>query len=1098
MIARVIEFSARFRFLVIALVLSCAVYGWWSMTHVVLDAIPDLSETQVIIYSRWDRSPDVIEDQVTYPIVTALLGAPKVKAVRGFSDFGYSFVYVIYEESTDIYWARTRTLEYLSRASQQLPSGVKTELGPDATGLGWVYQYALVDKSGKQNPAQLRSLQDWYLRYHLASVPGVAEVAPVGGFGKQYQVNVDPNKLLAFNVSINKVIEAVRGSNSESGGRMIEVGGAEYMVRGRGYTKSVEDLENVVVASSPEGASVRVRDVGQVVIGPDLRRGAFDLDGDGETVSGIVIMRQGENALDVIGRVKEKLRQIQSGLPAGVSIVPVYDRSEVIRNSISTLRSTVIEVVIVVSLVILLFLWHIPSALIPIITIPVTLLISFIPFHELGISANILSLGGLAIAIGAMVDASIVLVEQVHKKLEGWQRAGSSGDYKEAIIVALKEVGGPGFFALLVIAVSFIPVLALESQEGKLFRPLAWSKSLAMLVAAVLAITLDPALRLLFTRMSRFNFQPAWLCRFANAVLVGRIHAEEANPVSRYLIRWYEPVCRWALGAKWKVLAAVCFLFAATVPAFISLGSEFMPPLYEETLFFMPSTAPGISIGEAQRMLQVTDRVLKQFPEVARVGGKAGRAETATDPAPLSMLETVISLKPRKQWRHIDTWYSSWSPEWLKPLFRIVSHDTISPEQLVALMNHALQVPGLSNAWTMPIRGRIDMISTGIRTPVGIKIQGDNLETIQELGKQVEMLLRPLKGTRTVFAERSAEGFFLDFDWNREALGRYGLTIADAQVAVQNAIGGENVTTTVEGRARYPVNVRYMRDFRSDVNALRSVLVSAGDGRQIPLSEIAEIKTSSGPGMIRDEGGLLTGYVYIDLEGRDPGGYVAEAKSLLDAKMKLPPGFSLVWSGSFEAIERMNRRMQLIVPVTIALILILLLLNTRSVVGTVIVSLAVPLSAIGAVWLLYFLGYNMSIGVWVGIIALMGLDASNGVFMLLYLDLACDAARTAGVLSSPAQLRAAILQGAVKRIRPKVMTVGAAFLGLVPLLWATGTGSDVMKRIAAPIVGGVLTSFLLELVVYPVVYELWKLRSLRQEQVLAHALTEVAVETWVP
>jgi len=1078
MIGRLIDFSARNRFLVLAIVFAAAIYGWWSMNHVVIDAIPDLSETQVIIYSRWDRSPDLIEDQVTYPIVTALLGAPKVKAVRGISDFGYSFVYVVYEEGTDLYWARTRTLEYLSRASQQLPAGVKTELGPDATGLGWVYQYALVDKSGTHDLAELRSVQDWYLRYHLASVPGVAEVATVGGYGKQYQVSIDPNKLIALNVSINKVVDAVRDSNSESGGRMIEVGGAEYMIRGRGYLKSLDDLGNVVVSSTPDGSNIRIRDVGQVSFVPDLRRGAFDLDGNGETVSGIVIMRQGENALNVISRVKERLSQIKGGLPAGVAVEPVYDRSDVIKNSVGTLRSTVFEVVVVVSLVILLFLWHVPSAIIPIITIPVTLLIAFVPFQALGISANIMSLGGLAIAIGAMVDASIVLVEQVHKKLEEWQNSGRSGDYREAIIAAIREVGGPGFFALLVIAVSFIPVLALESQEGKLFRPLAWSKTLAMLVAAVLAVTLDPALRLLFTRLAAYDFKPAWLCRLANVVLVGRIHDEERNPVSRFLIRIYEPVCRRALLAKRKVLAGVGVLLLVTVPLYFSLGSEFMPPLYEETLFYMPSTAPGISIAEAQHLLQATNQVLRQFPEVAHVGGKAGRAETATDPAPLSMLETVVTLKPRAQWRKVDTWYSAWDPNWLKPALRVFSSDTMSPDQLIAQMDAALRIPGLSNAWTMPIRGRIDMISTGIRTPVGLKIQGDNAAVIEGVGKEVEAVLRPLKGPRSVFAERSAEGFFVDFDWDREALARYGLTVANAQVAVLNAIGGENVTTTVDGRARYPVNVRYMRDFRSDLGALRNVLVSAGDGRQVPLSEIAVVKSNTGPGMIRDEGGLITGYVYVDLDGRDAGGYVREARKVLNDRVHLPPGVSIIWSGSWEAIERMNQRMLLIVPGTLGLILILLLINTRSIVKTLIVSLSVPFSAVGAIWLLSLLGYNMSMGVWVGIIALLGIDASNGVFMLLYLDLACDAARSAGQLSTPEQLRSAILQGAVKRIRPKVMTVSSAFIGLVPLLWATGTGSDVMKRIAAPVVGGVFTSFLLELVVYPVIYELWKNRTL--------------------
>jgi Cu(I)/Ag(I) efflux system membrane protein CusA/SilA len=1074
MISRIIEFSARNRFIVLTLVAAAGAWGWWSMNNVALDAIPDLSDTQVIVYSRWDRSPDVVEDQVTYPIVTAMLGAPKVKAVRGFSDFGYSFVYVIFEDGTDIYWARTRTLEYLSSVLQSLPQGAKTELGPDATGLGWVYQYVLEDTSGRHSLADLRSLQDWYLRYHLKAVPGVAEVAPIGGFGKQYQVNVDPNRLQAYAIPINKVVEAIRGSNNETGGRMIELGGAEYMVRGRGYARSVADLENVVVSASDNGTPIRVRDIGQVALGPDLRRGVSDLDGAGEAVSGIIVMRQGENALEVIDRVKEKIRQIQPGLPQGVRIVAVYDRSQLIRNSIDTLKSTVIEVIITVSLVVLLFLWHIPSALIPMITIPLAVLISFIPFRAMGITANIMSLGGIAIAIGAMVDAAIVVVEQAHKKLEVWEASGRRGDYREVIIEAVKEVGGPSFFALLVIAVSFIPVLALEAQEGRLFKPLAYTKTLGMIVAAVLAITLDPALRLSFTHLRNFSFRPRWLSRTANAVLVGRVRSEDGHPISRLLIGLYEPACRWSLRHKWAVMVTAAALFAVTVPVFLALGSEFMPPLYEEALFYMPSTMPGISIGEAQHVLQITDRLIKQFPEVDRVLGKAGRAETSTDPAPLSMIETVITLKPRSQWRKVATWYSSWAPEWLKPLFRHFTPDTISPEQLVEQLNAALKLPGVSNAWTMPIKARIDMLSTGLRTPVGLKIHGDDLEKIEEIGSQFEAVLAPVKGTRSVFAERTAEGYFLDFEWNREALARYGLTIDEAQAAVQNAIGGENITTTVEGRARYPVNVRYMRDFRSDLAALGRVLVPAGGSRQIPLSELAEIRPASGPGMIRDEGGLLTGYVYVDVAGRDPGSYVREAQEIVRQKVKLPPGFAITWSGQYEAMERVNKRLLLVLPGTGFLILLLLYLNTRSVVKTLIVVLAVPCSAIGAVWFLYLLGYNMSVGVWVGMIALLGVDAETGVFMLLYLDLAYHQARKEGRLRTLAELREAIVQGAVKRIRPKFMTVGTDFVGLVPILWATGTGSDVMKRIAAPLIGGVFTSFLLELLVYPAIYEVWR------------------------
>ncbi len=1074
MIERIIDFCARNRVIVLTLVAVAAIYGWWSMNHVALDAIPDLSDTQVIVYSRWDRSPDIVEDQITYPIVAAMLGAPKVKAVRGFSDFGYSFVYVIFEDGTDIYWARTRTLEYLSGVLQTLPQGSKTELGPDATGLGWIYQYVLEDKSGKHNLAELRSLQDWYLRYHLRSVPGVAEVAPIGGFGKQYQVNVDPNRLQAYNIPINKVVDAVRGSNSETGGRMIELGGAEYMVRGRGYAKSVSDIESVVVAASENGTPIRVKDIGQVSLGPDIRRGVSDLDGTGEAVSGIIVMRQGENALDVIDRVKDKIRQIEPGLPEGVKIVPVYDRSQLIHNSIDTLKSTVIEVIITVSLVVLLFLWHIPSAAIPVITIPIAVLIAFIPFRGMGITANIMSLGGIAIAIGAMVDAAIVVVEQAHKKLEIWESSGRREDYKEVIITAVKEVGGTSFFALLVIAVSFIPVFALEAQEGRLFKPLAYTKTLGMIVAAILAITLDPALRLTFTHLRNFSFRPRWISKAANTLLVGRIHSEDNHPVSKVLIRLYEPACRWSLRHKWAVILCAALLLAITVPVFMSLGSEFMPPLYEEALFYMPSTMPGISIGEAQRALQVTDRLIKSFPEVDKVLGKAGRAETSTDPAPLSMFETVIMLKPRSEWRKVPTWYSSWAPEFVKPVFRHFTPDTMSPEQLVDKLNAVVKLPGISNAWTMPIKARIDMLSTGMRTPVGLKIHGDDLEKIQEIGARVESVLPSVKGTRSVFSERTSEGYFLDFDWNRDALARYGLTIDDAQAAVQNAIGGENVTTTVEGRARYPVNVRYMRDFRSDLDALGRVLVPAGGSRQIPLSELAAIKPTTGPGMIRDEDGLLTGYVYVDLAGRDPGSYVREANEVVRAKIALPPGFAITWSGQYEAMERVNNRLMIVLPITAFLILSFLYINTRSVIKTMIVVLAVPFSAIGAVWFLYLLGYNMSIGVWVGLIALLGVDAETGVFMLLYLDLSYEEAKKAGRLRTLSDLQESIVHGAVKRIRPKFMTVATDFIGLVPILWATGTGSDVMKRIGAPLIGGVFTSFVLELLVYPAIYEVWK------------------------
>jgi len=1075
MINRIIDFSVNNKFIIFALVAVGCVAGWWSMKHLALDAIPDISDTQVIVFSRWDRSPDIIEDQVTYPIVSALVGAPRVKAVRGFSDFGYSYVYVIFEDGTDIYWARSRTLEYLSSVLPRLPQDVRTEMGPDATPLGWVFQYVLVDETGKHSLEQLRSYQDWYLKYYLKAVPGVAEVAPVGGFGKQYQVNVDPNRLQAYGISINRVVEVVRSGNYESAGRLIEFGGTEYNIRGRGYLRSVQDLENIAVTASDTGTPICIKDIGQVVLGPDLRRGVSDLNGKGDAVSGIVIMRHGQNALDVIERVKAKIREIEPGLPSGVKIVPIYDRSDLILRSIDNLKSTITEVLITVAFVVFLFLWHIPSALIPVITLPIVILLSFIPFRMLGVTANIMSLGGIAIAIGAMVDAAIVVVEQTHKGLEQWDQSGRQEDYRSVVIRAVKQVAGPSFFALLVIAVAFLPVLTLEGQEGRLFKPLAYTKTLAMIIAAILAITLDPALRLLLTHMKNFSFRPAWVCRAANAVFVGRIRSEDKHPISRFLIRIYNPVASWTLRWKWVVIAASLILMIATVPVYFKLGSEFMPPLAEGSILYMPTTMPGISITEAEKLLQVTDRIIKQFPEVEHVLGKAGRADTSTDPAPLSMLETVVILKPKSEWRKAETWYSSWAPEWLKAVLRHLTPDHISQEQLIKEMNEALSIPGLANAWTMPIRGRIDMLSTGLRTPVGLKISGADLDTIEEIGARVESVLPSVKGTRSVFAERTGSGYFLDFEWNREELARYGLSMEEAQSAIEKAIGGQNVTTTIEGRERYPVNVRYMRDFRSDLGAMGRILIAASDGqKQIPLSQLATIRTVSGPSMIRDEDGLLTGYVYVDIADRDPNSYIEEAGRLLREKIKLPAGYAITWSGEYEGMQRVKERLIVVLPITLFLILLLLYLNTRSLTKTMIILLAVPFSAIGAFWFLYLLDYNLSIGVWVGLIALLGVDAETGVFMLLYLDLAYEQAKKEGRLRSLADLQEAIRYGAVKRLRPKFMTVATTFLGLVPILWSIGAGSDVMKRIAAPMVGGIFTSFLLELLVYPAIYQIWK------------------------
>ena len=1063
MISRVIQFSADHKGLVLLFTAALCALGWWSMHNVALDAIPDLSDTQVIIYAKWEQSPDLIEDQVTYPIVTALLGAPKVRTVRGLSDFGVAYIYVIFEDGTDIYWARTRTLEYLSGVQGRLPKGVSVELGPDATGLGWVFQYALVDRSGRQDLAQLRSLQDWSIRYQLQSVEGVAEVAAVGGFVRQYQVQVDPNRLRAFNLPMDRVVEAVRQGNADVGGRLVEFAGAEYMIRGRGYARSVGDLEQIAVAATENGVPIRVKDIGRVTLGPDLRRGVADLDGQGDVVGGIVVMRQGENALKVIDRVKERLDAIRPTLPEGVEIVTTYDRSDLILRAIDNLKWTVAAEMLVVVIVIMIFLWHLPSAAVPIITMPAAILISFIGMKIFNVEANIMSLGGIAIAIGGLVDAAIVVVEQTHKKLEEWEEAGRPGPAAHAIVAAVQEVGPASFFSLLVIAVSFMPILALEAQEGRLFKPLAYTKNLAMFVAAFLAITLDPALRLMFTSTNP---------------IFGRIRSEAQHPISRVLMRWYEPVCRAALRHRYAVIAGALLMVLATVPVYRKLGSEFMPPLDEGSLLYMPTTLPGLSIGEAERLLQVQNRLIVQFPEVERVFGKAGRADTSTDPAPLSMFETVILLKPQSEWRSKPTWYSEWAPGWLKPVLRRITPDRISQEELVNELNARVQIPGVSNAWTMPIKARIDMLTTGIRTPVGVKVSGADYREIDRLAADVERAVQAVPGTRSVFAERSGGGWFLDFVWKREELARYGLTIDDAQMAVTNAIGGENLTTTVEGRERYPVNVRYARDFRSTRAALENVLVPVMGGMtQIPLRQLADVRAEAGPAMYRNEDGLLTGYVYIDIDTSDIGGYLERARAAVSEHVKITPGYSLAWSGQYEAMDRAAERLTVVVPVTLAIILFLLYLNTRSGVKTAIVLLAVPFSAIGAVWLLYLLDYNMSIAVWVGVLALLGIDAETGVFMLLYLDLAYKKAGEAGRLRNKAELHEAIVEGAVRRIRPKFMTVATTFIALTPILWAQGAGADVMKRIAAPMVGGLFTSFLLELVVYPAIYEVWKWHS---------------------
>jgi len=1081
LIQRLIGVCARNPIMTILGVAALIVVAIYTLRVIRLDALPDLSDTQVIIYSRWDRSPDIIEDQVTYPIVSSLLGAPHVKAIRGFSDFGFSYVYVIFEDGTDIYWARSRVLEYLSKIQSRLPQGVQTELGPDATGVGWIFQYALIDKSGDHSLDELRSYQDWTLRYAIQSVPGVAEVASIGGFQRQYQITVDPNRLAAYGLSLDMVMEAVRKSNNEVGGRLLEFAEAEYMVRVRGYAKTLADFDTIVIKTGAGGVPVLLKDIARVELGPEIRRGIADLDGLGDHVGGVVVMRHGENALNVINRVKAKLEDLKPSLPKGVEFVTTYDRSDLILRALGTLKHELVQEMIIVSLVILIFLWHFPSALVPIVTIPVSVLLSFIPLYLMGVTVNIMSLAGIAISIGVLVDGAIVEVENAYNRIYHWQAGGRQGDFHSVRLAALMEVGPSVFFSLLIIAVAFLPIFALVDQEGRLFKPLAYSKTLAMGLAALLAITLDPALRMLFARIDPFAFKPRFLAKLATTFLVGNYFAEERHPISRAIFRVYDPACRFVLRHPKGVIAAALSLVILSLPLYFRLGSEFMPPLNEGSILYMPTTLPGISVAAAQDLLTTQDKILKGFPEVERVFGKAGRADTSTDPAPFSMMETTVILKPEDQWRGKERWYSLWAPDWLKGLFRPVWPDHLSWDELVAELDAALRIPGVTNAWTMPIKARIDMLSTGIRTPVGIKIYGSDLNRIQRIGEELEGIVREIPGTRSVFAERVTGGYFVDFDLRRDQIARYGLSIDEVQRVILTAIGGENITTTVEGRERYPVNIRYPRELREDVDRLGRVLVAAPGGNgtiQVPLAQLADIRLKTGPAMIRNENGFVSGYVYVDIAGRDVGSYVEDAKRAVGERLKLEPGYVLQWSGQYENMIRVRERLQVVVPLTLALIFVLLYLNTRSAFKSSVVMLAVPFSAIGAIWLFAALGYNVSIAAWVGMIALLGLDAETGVFMLLFLDLAYDEAKAKGALRSMADLDEAILHGAVKRARPKMMTVAAAFMGLLPIMWSTSAGADVMKRIAAPMIGGLITSFVLELLVYPAIYKLWKGRKL--------------------
>ncbi|WP_447974476.1 efflux RND transporter permease subunit [Nitrospira sp. Kam-Ns4a] len=1034
MISRVIDWSARNAFLVVLATLLLTGWGFWAVVHIPLDAIPDLSDVQVIVFTEWPgRSPDLVEDQITYPIVTSMLGAPRIKSVRGQSFLGLSFVYIIFEDGTDLYWARSRVVEYLQGITGKLPDGVSPTLGPDATGVGWVFQYALVDPSGQHDLAELRSFQDWHLRYWLQSVPGVAEVASIGGIVKQYQVQVDPTKLLGYHIPLKTVIEAIRRSNNDVGGRVIEASEREYMVRGRGYIRSLDDIRHVPLGTDRQGTPIMVQNVAQVTVGPDMRRGLAELDGQGETVGGIVVMRYGENALAVIDRVKDKLQEIAPSLPKGIQIVPVYDRSELILRAIATLKEKLIEISLVVSVISLVFLFHFRSALVAILTLPIAILLSFLAMYYLGITSNIMSLAGIAIAIGAMVDAVIVMVENAHKRLEQWESAGRPGSRTDVIIRAAQEVGKPLFFSLLIITVSFLPVLTLEAQEGRLFRPLALTKTAAMFFAALVSITLAPLLMV-------------WLIR-------GRIAPEERNPINRALIGLYRPLVSGALRARWLVVALAILAVAASVPLYGTLGSEFMPPLNEGTILYMPTALPGISITEAGRLLQRQDQLLKQFPEVEHVFGKIGRARTPTDPAHLSMAETVVTLKPDEQWRPGMTW-----------------------DSLIAEMDRVVRFPGMPNIWWMPIQTRTEMLATGIRSNLGIKILGPDLAEIERIGLAIEGLLQGVPGTRSAYAERITGGYYLDVHVNREEAARYGLTVEDVEDTIETAIGGKTITQTVEGRERYPINVRYLRELRDNPEALRRVLVATPTGAQIPIAQLARITMTSGPPAIRDENGSLAGIVFVDVAGRDLGGYVAEVQRLVHERVPLPPGYSLAWGGQFHYLERAQARLTIVVPVTLVLIFVLLYVNFRSVVRSLIVLLSVPFAVVGAVVFLHLLQYHLSVAVWVGIIALAGVAAETGVIMILFLDEAYERWQQEGRLRSPADLREAIIEGAVQRVRPKMMTASAILIGLLPIMWSHGTGADVMKRIAAPMIGGVVTSTLLTLLVIPTLYFIWRRR----------------------
>jgi Cu(I)/Ag(I) efflux system membrane protein CusA/SilA len=1150
MVARIIELCARNRLLVLLGVALAAAGSIWAIRHVDLDAIPDLGDPQVIVFTEWmGRSPTLVEDQVTYPIVASLISAPRVLDVRGYSMFGMSFVYVIFEEGTDPYWARSRVLEFLSTIRGRIPEGAEPRLGPDASGIGWGFQYTLVDESGKHSLDELRTFQDFTLRYAIGAVPGVAEVASVGGYQKQYQVTVDPNKLRAYDVTLDEVIGAIRDSNGDVGGRIIELASREYYVRGRGYVRNIGDVERTAIkARGPNGVPVLVKDVGKVHFGPDIRRGLLEWNGEGEAVGGIAVVRYGENVLEVVERVKRKIAELGPSLPQGVRLEVAYDRSELIRRAIRTLKGALVEEAIVVSLVIVVFLLHLRSALLPILSLPLAVAVAFIPMWLLDIPATIMSLGGIAIAIGATVDAEIVMIEASHKKLE---HAPPGADRHRLLAEAAREVTPAIFFSLLIIAVAFLPVFTLTGQAGRLFRPLAFTKTFVMLSAAALSITFAPAMRDLLVR--------------------GRVHPESRHPVSRFIIRLYKPFVFVALRRPKSTVAIGLLAVLSAVPLALRLGSEFMPPLNEGDVLYMPTTFPNLSIEEAKRQLQLQDRVLRSFPEVQSVFGKAGRAETATDPAPLTMVETTVRLRPQGEWSLVAErrWYSGWAPGWLRAGLRLLwpEERRITWDELAARMNRAMQFPGWTNAYTMPIKARIDMLSTGVRTPVGVKIMGTSLSEIERVGIALEGILAPVRGTRSAFYERNAGGLYLDIVPNRDALARYGLTVGAVQRTVEAAIGGSPIAVTIEGRNRFSINVRYPQDLRNDVERLKRVLVpvtatpgSGGMGKSgaaepaepprvylaqmdamggtprpapagprggipgslsdapllggdpgslsgigrggagrsarttfVPLGQVAEIHIVGGPPMVRDEGGLLVGYVYVDIDQglRDIGGYVADAKravaeALEHGQLRLPTGTYLRWTGQYEQLEKMAERMRLVIPATLLIIVLLLFLHFRNLVEVLIVLLSIPFALVGSVWLLWLLDYRLSTAVWVGIIALVGLAAQTGIVMIVYIDSAYERRRAAGKIRDLSDIVWAHMEGTVMRVRPKLMTVGTMLFGLLPLLWATGSGADVMKRIAAPMVGGLLTSAFLTLEIIPVVYTYW-----RQEQVLWERLASI-------